>query len=289
MRFARSRLLPLPFFAVLALSSPAQAQSDAPAGPLPELPATPPSNTPPSSAAPSTPPPPPPPLEQPPPPVEAGTATTAGEPAGFYVRRYRHGGFYLAVDGGVGYLSAWGTGPLGSASISGESQVADLALGGTIAPGLVLGGLARGWTTSGTFKGGPTITATTMYFQNGTRTTNNITLSGNARATSVELGAFLDWYPDPEKGWHVGASVGLGSVGVTDDAGTSSQSTAVAGSIFGGYQWWLGPAWSLGLAGIVSIASAGHLDESHADSDQIDTGYKLMPLAVGLETELLYY
>jgi hypothetical protein len=201
------------------------------------------------------------------------------------VARYRHEGFYLAADTGLGFLSAWGSGPAGSASISGFGSVSDLAIGGTVAPGLVLGGVAREWSTTGTFNGGPTITASTTYFVNGVATPTHLTLSGNAHAQSIELGAFLDWYPNPEKGWHLGASVGLGSMSMTDDAGTRSMSSAVAGSIFGGYQWWLGPAWSLGLTGVLSASSAGRFD----DSNQNDTGYRLTPLGVGLVTQLLYY
>lgn len=199
--------------------------------------------------------------------------------------RYRHQGFYLAADTGIGFLGAWGKGPLGSASISGTGSMTGLDIGGTIAPGLVLGGVVRAWSTKGTFNGGPTITATTTYYANGVPSTSQQTLSGNARATSVEIGAFVDWYPNPENGWHVGASVGLGGMGIVDDAGTSSVSEALGGSIFGGYQWWLGPAWSLGLAGIVSGATTGKFD----DSNQNDTGYKLTPLGFGLETEILYY
>jgi hypothetical protein len=208
------------------------------------------------------------------------------------VARYRHEGFYLAADTGFGYLAAWGSGPVGSASISGLGTVADLAIGGTVAPGLVLGGVAREWSTTGTFNGGPTISAKTTYYMNGVATPTQLTLSGNAHAQSIEAGAFLDWYPNPEKGWHVGVSVGLGGMSMTDDAGTKSMSIAVAGSVFGGYQWWLGPAWSLGLAGVLSASTAGRFDYPSTDSDpsnQNDSGYRLTPLGVGLVTQLLYY
>jgi hypothetical protein len=47
----------------------------------------------------------------------------------------------------------------------------------------------------------------------------------------------------------------------------------------------LGPSWSLGFGGVLSVAGASHLD----DSNQHDTGYKLTPFGVGLETQLLYY
>jgi hypothetical protein len=283
-------LFPVVSLAALGASARAWAQTDAPPAPLPALPATEPT-TPPASAGPSTPPPPPP--EPPPPPPEAmGPPAGGGEQAmSLYLPRYRHQGFYLAANTGLGFLATWGSGPLGSANLSGLGSVGDVAVGGTISPGLVLGGVAREWSTGGTFNGGPTITATTTYFANGVPSTTQHTLSGNAHVTSVEIGAFLDWYPNPEKGWHVGASVGLGGTVLTDDAGTKSQSGAVAGSLFGGYQWWLGPGWSLGINGVVSAATMGRLDsnDQSTDSTQTDTGYKLMPLGVGIESELLYY
>jgi hypothetical protein len=284
----RLPLLPLLTFAAL-VSSRASAQSDAPgSAPLPALPATEPANPPPGSTAPPTAPPFPPP-EMAPTPTETTPAAASGAgqgPIAFYVPRYRHQGFYLSADTGIGFLGAWGKGPLGSsASITGSGMLAGIGIGGTIAPGLVLGGVAREWSTTGTFHGGPSITATTTYYANGVPSTTQQTLSGNTHATSVEIGAFVDWYPNPETGWHVGASVGLGGMGIVDDAGTTSISEALGGSIFGGYQWWLGPAWSLGLAGVVSGATTGKFD----DSNQADTGYKLTPFGVGLETELLYY
>jgi hypothetical protein len=189
------------------------------------------------------------------------------------VPRYRHDGFYLSADTGIGVLSAWGSGPLGSASISGFATAGDLSIGGTIAPGLVLGGVVREWSTTGTLNGGPVITATTTYFANGVAMPpSHLTLTGNTHIASLEFGAFLDWYPNPEKGWHAGASLGLGGMSLIDDAGTRSVSGAIAGSIFG-------------IAGVVSGATTGRFD----DSNDADTGYRLTPLGFGIETNLLYY
>jgi hypothetical protein len=270
--------------AALSSSPLARAQTDSPAAPLPALPATPP-----ASPEPTSPPAPPPtPIPPAPPPVEASASpasATNAEPVGVAVPRYRHEGFYFGASGGPGYLAARGSGPLGDASISGLGSVGDLSIGGTIAPGLVLGGVAREWLTSGTFNGGQVTTGTTTTYVNGIATPTPVTLSGHAQVATAELGAFLDWYPNPEKGWHVGGSLSLAAVVLTDDAGTRSTAGGIGGSIFGGHQWWLGPSWSLGLGGVLSVAGASHLD----DSNQHDTGYKLTPIGVGLETQLLYY
>jgi hypothetical protein len=201
--------------------------------------------------------------------------------------RYRHEGFYLSTGIGFGVVVARGSGPLGDASITGRGIVSTLGIGGTVAPGLVLGGTLRTWTGTGTFDGGPPITATTTYYQNGMPTKTTLTLSGHTQIATVELGAMLDWFPNPEKGWHVGGSVGLCGMSLVDDAGTQSTAGGVGGSIFGGYQWWLGPSWSLGLSAVLSIAGVSHLDDT--SQNQNDTGYKLTPFAFGLGTQLLYY
>jgi len=267
----------LPAVSPFAASSLALAQADAPAAPLAPLPA-PPAPTETSTVAVTASPPPPPSV----PPTEAPPA-----PREFVSGRalYRHQGFYLSAGGGLAVLSAWGSGPSGSASITGVGSESDVAIGGTVAPGLVIGAVARTWSISGTFKGGPAISATATYFTNGQPSTSRLTLSGNARATTIELGAFLDWYPNPENGWHLGGSLGLGGMTVIDDAATSSASVGIAVSLYGGYQWWLGPAWSLGLVG---VASGGTMS-SFEDGNQNDTGYRLMPLGIGLASQLLYY
>jgi hypothetical protein len=276
-------LLPLVW---LASSPDARAQSDAPGGPLPALPpASLPGPEPASPPAPSAAPPAPPSDAPTAPPASAPPSAPTGEPVALYIARYRHQGFYFAADTGLGVMTAFGSGPLGSASLTGPGSVGAFAVGGTVAPGLVLGGVVREWSTSGTFNGGPNITATTTYVLNGKTTMSTQTLSGNAHAMAVEIAALLDWYPNPENGWHFGGSIGLGAMTLTDDAGTRTTGGGLAGSVFGGYQWWLGPAWSLGISGVVSIANAGHLD----DSNQNDTGYKFTPMGFGLQCELLYY
>ena len=273
-------LVPAVLVAALSVSPFARAQTEVPP-PLPELPSTPAPSAQPAAppAPPSTPPPPPPVVTSPTP------SSATAEPVILAVPQYRHQGFYLAAGGGGGFFSARGSGPLGDASVEGGGQVAYLGIGGTVATGLVLGGSLRTWIGSATFEGGPPITATTTYYANGTPTKTTLTLSGHAHVATVEIGVMLDWFPNPEKGWHVGGSVGLVGMSLSDDAATQSTAGGVGGSIFGGYQWWLGPSWSLGLGGVLSIAGVSHLD----DSNQNDVGYKLTPFGIGLQSQLLYY
>ena len=132
-----------------------------------------------------------------------------------------------------------------------------------------------------TFNGGPVVTTT------GGGSTPNVpmTLTGNARATLVLLGLQADWFPKPTDGWHVGAAVGFGGVALTDDAGQATAGFSVAGSVFGGYQWWIGRSWSLGISAFVSAAPSLTMADKHGN----DTGYQLTPFAGGVQLTLLYY
>jgi hypothetical protein len=111
------------------------------------------------------------------------------------------------------------------------------------------------------------------------------------------LGVFVDWYPVPTDGWHVGSQLGLGVTGVTDSLMRNSSAPELAGSIFGGYDWWIGPQWSLGVLMSLSTASSGTMTcaqqgsgacgQAASSGDQ--TGYSFTPLAFGLEASLLWH
>jgi hypothetical protein len=196
---------------------------------------------------------------------------------------YVHNGFYASGSTGFGHLVATGSGPSGSASISGLAMNFDSALGGSPVPGLAIAFVAGGATRiASEFKGGPVVMATSTV---GNAKSTSMALTGNARASTFLLGLRADWFPVATGPWHVGLDVGLGGVSVTDDAGQTITGFAVAGSIFGGYQWWLGPGWSLGIAGVVSAAPSLNM----VDSSNKDTGYSLAPVFLGVEAPITYY
>ncbi|MCL2448972.1 MAG: hypothetical protein FWD17_08505 [Polyangiaceae bacterium] len=197
---------------------------------------------------------------------------------------FRHDGFYLSVSNGTGYGDFAGRGPNGDASLRNITESASAAVGGTIARGWVLAGTFRFASLSATFHGGPQVTAAETSDVNGTTVTTVSTPSG-ASVSLFELGPLVDWFPNPEDGWHVGASFGLGGLFVTDAAERDLESLAWVGSLFGGYQFWLGPRWSLGIQGMISGVTSAKL----TDSRNNDTGYRMGGLTVGLETVLLYY
>jgi hypothetical protein len=191
----------------------------------------------------------------------------------------------MAVSAGFAEVSVSGDGPNGSASLSGLGSSTGVALGGTPARGLAIAGVLRWVSKSGTFSGGPLVTATTTREVNGVMTTSQSTLSGRAQAASFLLGVQADWFPRPEDGWHVGAGLGLGGTTVADDAGGTNSGIGLSGSVFGGYQWWIGPRWSMGLQAVVLGAPRLKL----SDSNGADTGYRMTPWSFGIEGTILYY
>jgi hypothetical protein len=201
---------------------------------------------------------------------------------------WRHEGFYLRVLlGGIGYASFWGDGPVGSASISGLESSGGVAIGGAIAPGFAIAGTIWGDTVNGTFQGSPFAGATISGPAGSQGAAPVMTAaSTNASAALGEIGFLVDWHPQPTGGWHAGASVGLGFVGITNEAdGSRWGGVALAGSLFGGYDWWLGRSWSLGLMLVGDAGSKATLN----DSNRNDTGYRLTPASLSLMTSLLYY
>jgi len=180
-------------------------------------------------------------------------------------RAHCHDGFYFRLALGPAYAGVWGSGPQGSASSSGPADAVTLALGATIAKHVVLAAALHNVYSAGTFVGAP----------NGA--------SGTAFADVLQLGLLVDWYPVSEDGWHVGSIVGLGGSSLVDASGSRSTSGGLAASLLGGYDWWIGPQWSLGALLAVSSATAGTMSAP----GRADTGYTLAPFSLALEASLL--
>lgn len=158
---------------------------------------------------------------------------------GFYVRAALGGGF--ARDG-ISF-----TGPLGvkypSGEASGASVVGEVALAGSLKPGLFLGGA--------------------FFFEQ--VASPKVTYAGVDVASNVGVGTLLfvgpyvDWYFNVHKGMHVVGSVGYSRISTKDKSGTSTDSDASpagGGVIAGfGYDWWVADHWSAGILGRVTFAS----------------------------------
>jgi hypothetical protein len=175
---------------------------------------------------------------------------------------HTHDGFYFRFSLGLAYGSIVGSGSSGRTSLSGLDAATTLLIGGTPAPGLVVGGGIHWAGASGQFEGGH--------------------LDGyHVSGVALVIGPFLEWYPDPHNGWHVGMLAGIGGAQLSNTA-VSLGSTGAAAALLGGYDWWIGPQWSLGILSTASAATAGKLTYD----DRSDSGYRVTPLAFTLEASL---
>jgi hypothetical protein len=233
--------------ATFALAHTAAAQQ-APAAPSGQpLPATGPSAPPPAEPPvyqqqppfePPLPPPPPPPYAPPPPPP----GSLSGDIPRFHDR------FYLRLGLGGGTLRTSGTfDPDDGTSIDtrGGGFSFDLAIGGTPAPGFVIGG-------DYTFQQGvkPRVKFSTP--------TGSSEIDSNNDSVFGLLGIFADWFPDPRGGFHVGATLGLALLSIADDNGNVSNSNEKrggGGALRVGYDFWVGDQWSIGILGQLVGAS----------------------------------
>lgn len=175
---------------------------------------------------------------------------------------FRHDGLYLRISGGIGYAAFSGSGPTGDASIHHFNVLGGslLAIGGTPGEGLVVAGAFRGVTTRGRFHGGPQP-------------------EHDATANNGQLGVLVDWFPKPTQGWHVGGLLAVGVVTITDADVRDSKGAGFGASLFGGYDFWIGAQWSLGLQAVFSATSSATMTDDNNDK----TGYKFSALSAGLE------
>jgi hypothetical protein len=194
-----------------------------------------------------------------------------------------HDGFYFRFGSAIGYTAFDGDiqgdadptpPPIGAAdaSLAGPSFGADLLVGGTPAPGLVVGGafiyafLPASWQTV-------SVAGSEMEPQND--------------AFLLLLAAFGQFYPDPKTGFHLHALLGLASgqpdiwrVFADDPALVQCSGDAVkcdgpnqgdlvgVGAGFGaGYDAWIGEQWSVGPVMRIVVATlaetSGSWDESY--------------------------
>jgi len=189
-------------------------------------------------------------------------------------------GVYLRIVNVMSYVAVTGHGPYGTASMSGLGSGMILAIGGNPARGLVLAGTLQASTIESTLTGGP--------FEDATLTLDDESIDASTRATAAfsQLGALVDWYPDPAAGWHAGLSAGLGLTSLVIHADASQMfGTGAAGTLFGGYDWAIGPQWSLGIG----LVASGNTSAKLMDTDGADTEYRLRAFSVGLAGSLLNF
>jgi hypothetical protein len=168
-----------------------------------------------------------------------------------------HDGFYLRMGIGVGRLaasfSADDSTQLGGSvdgALAHGALVGELGIGGTPAPGLVIGG-------SISFSGTNDVTTHDL-------SVNGATVSdlSHQNASMGLFGPMVDYYIDPKLGWHVQGVLGLAwvnvSEGIRDGRPVTSKHNAggLGFSVGGGWEGWVGKQWSMGALLRLTYASA---------------------------------
>lgn len=171
-----------------------------------------------------------------------------------------HDGFYLRMALGLGPLNTTSSvdGIDQDIKTKGSGPAFDLYIGGSPVPGFVVGG-ALMWQVS--LK--PTVDAGSAPASTGGITTDNpksVALS--------QLGVFVDGFPDPSGGFHIGGALTLASLASSDSDGNTSDNnpTGWGLDVMTGYDFWVGTQWSLGVLGRFGYAhttfGAGNIHES---------------------------
>ena len=171
---------------------------------------------------------PPPPAE----PVPASDLPRAGS--------HTHDGFYLRMAIGPAYVFLNSDVTIGTASasgsVSGPGLAGELMLGGTVAPGLVVGGGSQGAVL-------PSGASGTIKASDGTSSDLKTTETGVGNM----IGPFADYYFKPQDGLHAQLLLGYAQYQAgSSDSGKSSGFGVSAGF---GNEWWVADEWSIGVLG----------------------------------------
>lgn len=258
----------------LGLTAGAAAQTTAPADgePAAAAPAAPPEPQPAAAPAGSPPPadlpPPPPPRTSPPPPPQGKLVISAPPlpPAVARAGYKTHDGFYLRMGLGLGG---------GNVNVSTDSRLAnDFSFGGA---GLALNLWMGGTPWRGVAIGG-------LLSVQG-MSDSDVKVAGDeskqeASGSVVLLGPFIDAFPDPLRGLHVGGSLALAGAAAKAKGDALRDRYLVkdysgagfAASGWVGYMGWVGPEWSMG--GLVQL-TAVRVQEDKDDIKRLGGGYAL--------------
>ena len=179
--------------------------------------------------------------------------------------RYYHDGFYLRLSSGFGGL--WATSSVdhhsASAKVSGPATTFDVMVGGTPAPGLVVGAallLQSAFDPNVELRGQQNVPGLAS------RT------SSNGQLVSALLGPMIDAFPNAAGGFHFGGLLGLSAANLASKDDTGSGGLGV--STWAGYMWWASSQWSLGGLIRLSAAWTGRkrlLDDLQTEANVTDT------------------
>jgi hypothetical protein len=146
---------------------------------------------------------------------------------------HSHDGFYLRLGLGLGLggaLVSSDSKSIGDYSFGGGGGALDVWVGGTPSPGFAMGAALSA-----------------LGVNSAKRRVDGHSISGDVNGSTGVLGYFVDVFPDPGAGLHFGGALGLASGNA--EVKRSGKKFAGAGlglEAFGGYDFWVGPDWSLG-------------------------------------------
>ena len=180
---------------------------------------------------------------------------------------FHHGGLYLRFGYAYEYAAVLGSGPSGSASVSGLASRFELSLGMTPWSGLVLGISLSLPEASGDFKGSPP------------------GASGDAGIALPFIGAIVDWFPDPRGGWHTGGGFGLGGYVMEDRSHRDYRALTPEFALVGGFDTWIGSQYSVGFALTTHVATPAAAKDLYRQ----ETGYRFTALSIGMQLSLLFH
>jgi hypothetical protein len=175
-----------------------------------------------------------------------------------------HDGFYLRFSLGAGGLSmqreAKGTAQSelvysGDSSIDGGTTTGELSIGGTPGGGFVIAGTLLTYN----------VPNPTLENDSG----GEAELGGPLQV--IVIGPSVDWFPNPNGGFHFGGTLGLAAAAADTPSGNDFEHIGGGGAAISlqvGYDWWIGEEWSLGAQG--RFTAAGVKGEDTANISGVD-------------------
>jgi len=168
-----------------------------------------------------------------------------------------HDGFQLRLAAGPGYLSDSEKVTIGGASspdysIHGFAPGFEFYAGGTLAPGLALGGVFNFMVASGpSFSGGGV----------------SGTASNDVKLNFMMIGPYVDYYLDPTNGLHLLGTIDYSIANASNGNSSSNASTGFGLGLGVGYDFWVADEWSLGVLGRFNYA---HMTYSNGPATATD-------------------
>jgi len=164
-----------------------------------------------------------------------------------------HDGFYARLNLGFGSQSTSIDAGQAYSNFSGTRGTLDLGLliGGAPSPGIILGGalLLDSMPSTSLNADGYTLKTST---------------------TLATLGPFIDGYPNPRGGFHLGGTVGLSTVRLSNDAGLpTSRANGFGLAAWLGYDWWVADQWAVG--GLLQFSGAHASRNAQSMDMSVDT------------------